>query len=412
MTSTPKPESRGGTGEEERLALALINRALVTRDEIRECRAKTGGPAGATALLQRLVTANFLTPNQARRATQELDLLVGQQIPGYQLLEKLGQGSMGAVFKGRQLSMNRLVAIKILNPKLAANPKELERFLHEAHLAAKLSHNNIVQGIDAGSAGKVHYFVMEYLEGTTIDKQIEGGRVFGEQEGVEIILQIAQALDHAHRRGMVHGDIKPGNIVMTKEGVAKLADLGLARQTDASRAEEEKDTIRGTPFYIAPELIKRREDIDIRADIYSLGGTLYHMVTGSPPFPGKKVNAIFEAHLHKELTPPDHLNTSLSSGLGEVVEFMMAKDRKKRYATPRELIRDLESLQAGEAPKFARQQIQAATLRGLAEGDAADVEIDRRRVRAESGVPLFPVIVLGVLLAISILLNVIMILRS
>jgi serine/threonine-protein kinase len=411
MTPTPKPETKSAHADEERLAQSLINRALVTREEINECRAKPGAGNGPDALLQRLVAAKFLTANQAIRAGQELSALVGQQIPGYQLLDKLGQGAMGIVFKGRQLSMNRLVAIKILNPKLAANPKDLERFLHEAHLAAKLSHNNIVQGIDAGSAGKIHYFVMEYLEGTTINKMIEQGKVFEEPEAVEIVLQIAHALDHAHRRGMVHRDVKPANIIMTNEGVAKLADLGLAQTTDESLSEDDKGTVRGTPFYIATEQIKGLSDIDARADIYSLGATLYHMVTGQPPFPGKKVRGILDAHLHKELVPPDHLNTKLSSGLGEVVEFMMAKDRNKRYPTPRDLIRDLECLQAGEAPKFARQRMRATTLAGLTEGEAALDEDSPRGSRAD-GVPMVWLWVLAGLLAVSLVLNLIMVFRG
>src|SRR5262249_4341525 len=161
------------------------------------------------ALLARLVKAGFLTANQARRAAQELPLLLGQQIPGYQLMEKLGQGSMGTVYKARQLSMNRLVAVKVLQPRLAANPEYLQRFTREAHLAAKLSSNNVVQAIDVGSAGPLHYFVMEYVEGTTIRQELDAGKVYGEHEAVEIAVQIAQALQHAHRRQLVHRDIKP-----------------------------------------------------------------------------------------------------------------------------------------------------------------------------------------------------------
>jgi serine/threonine-protein kinase len=411
MTPNANADSGPSASDEERLVQALISRGLVTADEVEACRAAPAAPAGTDAFLARLVDARVLTPGQARRVSQELALYVGQQIPGYQLLEKLGQGSMGIVFKARQLSMNRLVAIKILNPRLAANPKDLERFLHEAHLAAKLSHNNIVQGIDAGSAGKIHYFVMEYLEGTTIDQQLEEGKVYSEREALEIMLQIAGALEHANRRHMVHRDIKPGNIILTGEGCAKLADLGLARQTAGdARTQHDKGLIQGTPFYIAPEQIQGREDIDIRADIYSLGATLYHMVTGRPPFSGKKVAKIFEAHLQEELTPPDHLNTSLSAGLGEVVEFMMAKKRDRRYPSPHELIMDFECLLAGEPPKFARQKLEANTLQGLAEGEAEGDDGQGERAPRSSYQWLL-VSVLGALLALSLVVNLILLLR-
>src|SRR5262249_10783825 len=154
--------------------------------------------------------------------------LLNQQIPGYQLLEKLGQGSMGTVYKARQLSMNRLVAIKILLPRLAANKEFTERFTREAHLAARFSSNNVVQAIDVGAAGPLHYFVMEYVEGTTIRQELEAGKIYRERAAVEIVLQVAQALQHAHRRGLIHRDVKPANVILTTEGVAKLADLGLA----------------------------------------------------------------------------------------------------------------------------------------------------------------------------------------
>lgn len=398
--------------EEQRLAHALVNRALVTHDEIKQSRPASGGAVGPQALLDRLVESHFLTPHQARRVHQELDLYVGQQIPGYQLLEKLGQGSMGIVFKARQVSMNRLVAVKVLHPRLASNPKDLELFLREAHVAAKLSHSNVVQAIDAGSAGKLHYFVMEYIEGTTIKEEIEKGQNYGEKAALEIILQIAYALDHAHRRGLVHRDIKPANIVLTTDGVAKLADLGLARPTGGvALVDDEKGLIRGTPFYISPEQIQGQEDIDARADIYALGGTLYHMVTSRPPFKGKTVRATFEAHLREELTPPDHINTELSSGLGEVVEFMMAKDRNKRYPTPRELIADLDDLLAGAPPKFARQRIQSSMLIELAHGEAAEDE-DDGGAETPRGTYLVLIGVLAGLLALSFLINLLLFLRG
>ena len=203
--------------------------------------------------MSRLVAAGYLTANQSKRAAKELESLLGQQIPGYQLLEKLGQGAMGTVYKARQLSMNRLVAVKVLHPRWAANPEFLQRLTREAHLAARLSHNNIIQAIDVGSAGPLHYFVMELVEGQTLREILETGKIYGEHEAVDIVLQIAQALQHAHRRGLIHRDVKPANIVLTTEGIAKLADLGMARETDdAVLARREKGLTIGTPYYIAP----------------------------------------------------------------------------------------------------------------------------------------------------------------
>jgi eukaryotic-like serine/threonine-protein kinase len=409
MSQASKPESGPAKLDEERLAHALVSRGLVTREEVQQCR-PADGPGGAKALLDRLTEAGLLTAGQARRALEELPLLMNQQIPGYQLLEKLGQGSMGTVFKARQLNLNRLVAIKVLNPRLAANPAFLPRLKREALLAAKLSHNNIVQAIDFDQAGKIHYYVMEYVEGKTIKQELEAGKVYAEREAVEIVLQIAQALEHAHRRGLIHRDIKPANIVLTPDGIAKLADLGMAREADdEALARKEKGLSIGTPYYMAPEQIEGVEDIDVRADVYSLGATFYHMVTGQVPFPGKNVEEVFQAHLGRELTPPDHVNTALSSGLGEVVEYMMARDRGQRYPTPGDLIVDLECLLNGEPPKFARQHLRAAsTLEELAEGEADEEQRPRRREPRPRGVPVLWAGVLGAALALSVLLNVVL----
>jgi serine/threonine-protein kinase len=250
---------------------------------------------------------------------------------------------------------------------------------------------------------------MEYIEGTTLKQELESGKRYEEREAVEIVLQVAQALQHAHRRGLIHRDIKPANIVLTSDGIAKLADLGMARETsDAALVEAEKGLVIGTPFYISPEQIETNEDIDVRADIYSLGATFYHIVTGQPPFPGAKANEVLEAHLEQELTPPDHLNTKLSSGLGEVVEFMMAKDRDLRYQRPDDLILDLECLMNGEAPKLARQKI-AASLAELEEG-VADEEEDARH-RSGFKQEWLWMAILGTLLGLSVLLNLVLLLR-
>ena len=393
--------------EQERIIHALVSRGLCTREEVTACPPPDG--PGAKPLLTRLAENGVLTVGQAKRAYKNAAALAGEEIPGYELLEKLGQGAMGTVYKARQLSMNRLVAIKKLNPRVAQNPQYLSRLTREAHLAAKLSHNNIVQAIDVGSAGEVQYFVMEYVAGTTIRAELEQGKIYEEKEGVEIALQIAQALQHAARRDLIHRDIKPANIILTGDGIAKLADLGMARDTgDRAVARAEKGMTIGTPYYIAPEQIRGVEDVDVRADIYSLGATLYHMVTGQPPFPDKNVDAVIEAHLRRELTPPDHLNARLSGGLGEVVEIMMAKDRKQRYRSPDDLIIDLECLLNGEAPRLARQYIEASTLQHLTEGEA---EVDAAAATGPPGGAWLWIGVLGGVLAVSLIANLVLLLR-
>lgn len=394
--------------EEDRLAHALVTRGWITREEAKQCRANP--PGKAQAFLQRLVQKSALTLSQAKRLVKEMDQLIGQSIPGYQMMEKLGQGAMGVVFKARQISMNRFVAIKILNQRLASKPEYIERFQQEARFAAKLSHNNVVQAIDVGSAGHLHYFVMELVEGPTLRDELERDRIFEEKEAIEIILQVAQALSHAHRRGLIHRDIKPGNIILTPEGIVKLADLGLARETtDKEAAKKERGLTMGTPFYLSPEQIFGDEHIDGRADLYALGATLYHIVTGQAPFPYSGVEDVLDAHLQEDLTPPDALNEELSSGFSEVVEYLMEKKRGRRYPSADDLIVDLECLLNDEPPRLARQKLEAGMLRDLAEGEEVDEE--GRAITDESNPSWTWVIVLASILGVSVILNLVLLLK-
>ncbi len=373
MAQQPRPDA--ARVAEERLAHALISRGLLNNEELAKGRPGPREPVGPEALLRRLVKAGLLTAGQAVRARQELEALLAQQIPGLQLVEKLGQGAMGMVYKARQMSMNRMVAVKILHAHVAANPLLLDELTREAHLAARLSHANIVQAIDVGQAGPLYFFVMELVEGQTIRQALDTGKVYAEKEALAIVVQVARALEHASKRGLIHRDVKPANIVLTADGTAKLADLGMARDTaDDHRARREQGLAIGTPYYMAPEQIRGRLDVDSRADLYSLGATLYHMVTGRPPFPARSVDAVLHGHLHEELTPPDHINPSLSAGLGEVVETLLAKDRRRRYAAAGDLVLDLEALLRDEAPRLAGTRRSSNVLAGLAEGEDDEPE--------------------------------------
>ncbi len=208
------------------------------------------------------------------------------QIPGYQVISKIGKGSMGVVYKAKQMSVDRIVAIKILLDPLAQNKEFIKRFEREAKIAARLSHNNIVNAIDAGEVDGHYFFVMEYVEGPTIKDYLDKHKTFDEKEALRIVLAVAEALKHAHSRGLIHRDIKPENIILTRDAV-KLADLGLARITDDEKwGLSEAGMAIGTPYYISPEQVRGQTNIDIRADIYSLGATLYHMVTGRVPYGG------------------------------------------------------------------------------------------------------------------------------
>jgi serine/threonine-protein kinase len=292
------------------------------------------------------------------------------QIPGYKILGKLGAGAMAIVYKATQLSLNRTVAIKILPKRFTENPEYVERFYKEGQAAGKLNHNNIVQAYDVGEAGGYHYFVMEYVEGKTIYDDLAAGKIFTEEEAVDIIIQVARALKHAHACGLIHRDVKPKNIMINVAGIVKLADMGLARETaDIQAAQTEAGKAYGTPYYIAPEQIRGEIDIDGRADIYGLGATFYHMVTGRVPFMADDPAEVMRKHLKERLIPPDHINTSLSAGVSEVIEIMMAKRKEARYSNAEELLVDLEAIRNGQPPLRARKRFDVSVLEQLENGD-------------------------------------------
>jgi len=381
------------------------NREL--RDSIKELQERR--KVNPVMLQELLIELGYITASQADRLKRSIrdNKAAVHQIPGYKILGKVGAGAMAFVYKAKQLSLNRTVAIKVLPRRFTENPEYVQRFYKEGQAAGKLNHPNIVQAIDVGEAGGYHYFVMEYVEGKTIADDIAEG-AFGEKEAIEIIIQVAHALTHAHSHGLVHRDVKPKNIMINQQGVVKLADMGLARETtDIEAAQSEAGKAYGTPYYIAPEQIRGKIDIDGRADIYGLGATFYHMVTGQVPFTGDDSSEIMKKHLREKLIPPDHINTTLSAGVSEVIEIMMAKRREDRYNNVEELLTDLESLREGHAPLQAHKRFDVSVLERLEEGDtveredAADIEerIERYKMAA---------VILGTVAAVAVGIIVVM----
>ena len=350
----------------------LLAHGLIDQVEVDECiqaQQALGEQDAQASISGVLVAHGYLTPKQVERIKSLLDADKPlRQIPGFQMLEKIGSGAMATVYKAKQLSLDRIVAVKVLPKHLSRDQEFVERFYKEGRAAAKLNHNNIVQAIDVGEAGGYYYFVMEYVEGESIHEQMARGKKFTEKEALNIVIQTARALAHAHERGFIHRDVKPKNIMLASNGVVKLADLGLAREiADLRAAATEAGRAYGTPYYIAPEQIRGERDLDARIDIYSLGATAYHMVTGRVPFEGPNPSAIMHKHLKQELIPPDHINTKLSAGTAEVIEMMMAKNRDSRYKTAKDMLVDMECIAKGESPLLARERLDAKLLTGLAE---------------------------------------------
>lgn len=361
--------SRPGASADTILGRLVVEQGFATAEEVQRCLSSSaaGEDPKEASLGDRLVASDAITRPQLDRLRQMVEAeRSGQQIPGYRILGKLGAGAMATVFKARQLSLDRLVAIKVLPRKFSSNAEFIARFYAEGRAAAQLNHPNIVQAYDVGKAGEFHYFVMEFVDGSTVFDQIVKNKRYNEKDAIDIAIQVAEALQHAHERGLIHRDVKPKNIMLTREGVAKLADMGLARaMSDKEAAEAEAGKAYGTPYYISPEQIRGEKRLTPAADVYSLGATLYHMVTGQVPFEGKNPSDVMHKHLKGELAPPDHVNPKLTAGVSQVIEMMMAKDPRSRYQSCKDLLLDLRAVREGQAPVIAKREAPHAVLATL-----------------------------------------------
>ncbi len=270
---------------------------------------------------------------------------VGDVLGNYQLTKKLGEGGMGMVFRARDETLGRDVAIKIL-PQAAAMDEEFkQRFLREARAIAGFTHPNIVQIYYIGQQEEVLFYAMELVEGRDLHSYLQERKQLTEEEAVACVRQAALGLQHAARHGIVHRDIKPANLMLTTDGIIKIADFGLVKKLDDGTTQSLQLTatqaIMGTPHYISPEQARGNE-VDARSDIYSLGATLYHLLAGHPPYNGHNAMSILLQHLDNPLPPIHQSNPTISPQLASLLGRMMAKDATARPQSYDELIYDLD----------------------------------------------------------------------
>jgi len=358
---------------------AALNLKLVTAAQIQECvniqRMQMTKGQRVTLLGQILLERGYLDKAGIDRVKSYQQVFqFGNKIPGYQIVEKLGQGAMGAVFKAKQLRMERFVAIKVLQPELAANPTIKARFLQEARASARLNHPNVIVGIDAGEVGGLSYFAMEYVEGKTLHQLVKERGPMDERQALEVIVQVSKALEHAEKHSLVHRDIKPDNIMVTRERVAKLLDLGLAKMRVEGDVGQSKGMAVGTPNYISPEQAMGRSDIDTRADIYSLGVTLFFVLTGRVPFEGPP-EVVMYRHIHEPPPHPKNFRPDLSDSVCTLMFTMMAKRPEDRPASAGQVVSDIEHLlRTGKLPGLFDSGAPAAPLRVNKSGGALVVK--------------------------------------
>jgi serine/threonine protein kinase len=296
-------------------------------------------------------------------------LLAGERLGNYELLEFAGGGGMGAVFRARDLTLHREVAIKVLSRDQAVDDETLKRFKNEAQSAARLDHDNIARVHYVGEDRGLHYIVFEFIEGVNVRQLVERRGVLPLDDALSYTLQIADALAHATTRDVVHRDIKPSNIIITQQGKAKLVDMGLARLHGMKPGEDltASGVTLGTFDYISPEQARDPRSADVRSDIYSLGCTLYFMLTGRPPFPEGTVLQKLLQHNSDDPIDPREYNPGLPDTITTILRKMLAKDPQRRYQTPADLIADL--LHLAERLGIQRNEVRLATKWEAAPGE-------------------------------------------
>lgn len=318
----------------------LEKSGLLPADALRAELAKIGERGGLSESPDKL--ARILIQRGLITRYQAAQLLTGRYkgfvLSKYTILDLIGTGGMGRVYLAEHRVMHRKVALKVLPKSKASEPSAIARFEREAQAIAALNHRNIVQAYDIDREGEIHFLVMEYVEGTSAQELVKRRGRIPWRQAAEYARQAALGLAQAHRAGLVHRDVKPANLLIDKDGTVKVLDMGLAMffdpETGSSRSPLPDESVVGTADYLAPEQTINSHRVDIRADLYALGGTLYFMLTSQPPFPGGSVVQKLEAHRSKSPRPVRDLSNDVPSELVAVVDRMMAKDPADRFQSP------------------------------------------------------------------------------
>lgn len=341
------------TQQDRALSRLAVKNGFLDKEAVRECfkDLKKDGAESTVRFEDLAVEKGYISNEQATAISLAYQRLRKDaerrkwQIKGYEIYNKLGEGGLGVVFKAKQNSMNRLVALKILHKRWLNDEEFKQRFLVEARLVGKLSHQNLIKVYDVGREDWKLYFSMEFVEGETLEDLIERQGPLETLHAVDITMQILRGINYISRYDIVHCDIKPSNILLSTDGTAKIGDFGFVKSNIEIEVTEEGSVL-GTPDYIAPEQAMGKE-VDFRADIYALGITLYHMVARKPPFDGT-ASMIMRSHIRDKLPNPKIHNPNVNEDLVKIIEKMTAKDPADRYNEISQLFDALESVRLKE----------------------------------------------------------------
>jgi serine/threonine-protein kinase len=347
--------------DRETLMKRLRSSGLLTDEQFQRAYDLAAQTDQGVLLAQMMVREKLLTAFQARMLVsgRTTGFMLGQ----YRILEPIGQGGMGRVFKAEHVGMGRMVAVKVLSSQLVNTPKARDLFRHEVKAAARLSHPNIVTAYDSNEVGDKYFLVMEYIDGPNVQELVEEQGPLPVGTACDFVRQAALALQYAYEHGMVHRDIKPANLLVQRNGSLgigcqiKVLDFGLARLHAPRPGENnqsitaDSQTVMGTPDYLSPEQGRSLHTVDIRSDLYSLGCTFYFMLTGRPPFPGGRALEKLVRHFSEEPRPITELRPDIPEGVAEIVHRLLAKNPLERHQSPIQLAMELTPFSM-QAPDF------------------------------------------------------------
>jgi len=341
--------------------------------------------------------------------TPDMPEAVGQ----VKIVKKIGEGGMGSVYLGKHQTLDIPLAVKLLPKHIdLKDPEYSQRFFREARIAARMRHPNLVQVHDSGVEDGYYYLVMDYVDGPTCREEVEQQGRLDWQRAIEITMQVAEGLEYAADKGIIHRDVTPGNIILDSDGTARITDLGLAKETtsDVTGLTRSGASL-GTPYYMSPEQINSARDVDFRADIYSLGATLYHMVCGTVPYTGTTFE-VMTKQVRQPLPSPKIHVPELPDALCDVLRKMMAKAPANRYSGYEELKEDLRNVLEGKpvlAAGFSDQSMVTNQEVGIspAQNQAIDRALEKTQISnppAKSNTSILVAVLLaGVLIAVAVL---------